>query len=247
MYRTLTLLVTMVLLIGAAAIAQSSATSQPAAPRSAEAEWNFNQRLSYTFGLNIGQNMKQQGMGDMIDPQSLAAGIADILAGRESKLTPEQLEATMQTFQERMQEIAQKQMEEQMAAGEASRASGAAYLAENARKEGVTTLESGLQYRVIKSGQGASPKASDSVVAHYEGRLTDGTVFDSSLKRGQPLTIPVNRVIPGWTEALQLMKEGDKWELVIPSDLAYGPNPPQGSPIPPNAVLVFEVELLEVK
>jgi FKBP-type peptidyl-prolyl cis-trans isomerase len=124
---------------------------------------------------------------------------------------------------------------------------GQDFLAENAKKEGVKTLADGLQYKVIKDGTGASPKATDVVSVHYKGTLIDGTEFDSSYKRGQPTEFPVNRVIPGWTEALQLMKEGSKWILYIPSKLAYGERGTPGGPIPPDATLIFEVELLKVK
>ena len=123
---------------------------------------------------------------------------------------------------------------------------GAAFLAANAKKEGVITTASGLQYKIIKSGTGESPKLTDTVTVHYQGTLIDGTIFDSSIQRGQPVSFPVNRVIPGWTEALQLMKVGDKWQLFIPANLAYGDQSPTPA-IPPNSVLIFEVELLAIE
>jgi FKBP-type peptidyl-prolyl cis-trans isomerase len=131
-------------------------------------------------------------------------------------------------------------------AGDKNKKEGEAYLAANAKKPGVKTTESGLQYKVLKAGDGATPKKTDTVRVHYHGTLTDGTVFDSSVERKQPAEFPVNRVIPGWTEALQLMKVGDKWQVTIPSDLAYGEQGTPGGPIGPNSVLVFEVELLDI-
>ena len=169
----------------------------------------------------------------------LARGIIDALTGAKPALNDTQAMAAMQKFEQGMQAKAKEK-------GDQAKAAGDGFLAANAKKPGVKVLPSGLQYKVLKTGTGASPKATDTVKVHYHGTLTNGEKFDSSVERGEPAEFPVNRVIPGWTEALQLMKPGDKWQLVIPSDLAYGP---QGRPpvIPPNSVLLFDVELLEVK
>ena len=159
-------------------------------------------------------------------------------------MTPQAMQETMQRYQAYQQQEQRRIMEEQATA---NRAAGTEYLAQNANKPGVITTESGLQYRVIKKGEGASPKLDDTVEVHYTGRLIGGEVFDSSVERGQPVTFPVNGVIKGWVEALQLMKPGSKWELTIPSELAYGPGGTANGRIGPNATLIFEVELLDVK
>jgi FKBP-type peptidyl-prolyl cis-trans isomerase len=206
-------------------------------PKAASEAMSLKQKVSYAIGLDMGKRMKNQAVE--LEPDVLAQGIKDGLAGQE-KLTPEQIQQAMQEFQ---RELQGKQQE--LASAKAKE--GEAYLAENKKQPGVTTRPSGLQYSILKEGTGRTPKATDTVSANYEGKLTDGTIFDSSYKRGQPLSIPVNRVIRGWSEALQSMKEGSKWHLVIPPDLAYGATPPPGSPIPPNAVLVFDVELLRIE
>ncbi len=198
------------------------------------------QRVSYSIGANIGSNFKRQSME--IDVKTLAAGITDALAGKTA-LTEAEMREVLNTFQQEMQT---KMMAKEKVDGEANIKKGEEFLAANAKKEGVKTTASGLQYKVIKSGSGATPKATDSVKVHYHGTLTDGKVFDSSVERGEPVSFPVNGVIPGWTEALQLMKEGDKWQLVIPSKLAYGERG-AGGDIGPNSVLVFDVELLAVE
>ncbi|MBV8555756.1 MAG: FKBP-type peptidyl-prolyl cis-trans isomerase [Planctomycetaceae bacterium] len=206
-------------------------------PKATSEAMSLKQKVSYAIGLDMGKRMKNQAVE--LEPDVLAQGIKDGLAGQE-KLTPEQIQQAMQEFQ---RELQGKQQE--LASAKAKEAE--AYLAENKKQPGVTTRPSGLQYSILREGTGRTPKATDTVSANYEGKLTDGTVFDSSYKRGQPLSIPVNRVIRGWSEALQSMKEGSKWHLVIPPDLAYGATPPPGSPIPPNAVLVFDVELLRIE
>lgn len=201
---------------------------------------SYEQQLSYSLGLNIGTDMRQNEIP--IDLQFLVAGLKDALTGSQPKLSDQQRQAVMMRFQQEMQQKAQARMAE---AGAKNTETGKAYLAENSNKDGVQTTKSGLQYRIIKQGTGASPTLTDTVRCHYEGTLIDGTVFDSSYKRGEPAAFPVNGVIPGWTEALQLMKVGGKWELYIPSDLAYGA---QGSPprIGPNQVLLFTIELLDI-
>jgi FKBP-type peptidyl-prolyl cis-trans isomerase FklB len=206
-------------------------------PKAASEAMSLKQKVSYAIGLDMGKRMKNQAVE--LDPNVLAQGIKDGLAGQE-QLTPEQIQQAMQEFQRELQGKQQELAKTKAKEGED-------FLAENKKKPGVTTLPSGLQYSILREGTGRTPKATDTVSANYEGKLTDGTVFDSSYKRGQPLSIPVNRVIRGWSEALQSMKEGSKWHLVIPADLAYGATPPPGSPIPSNAVLVFDVELLRIE
>lgn len=198
------------------------------------------QRASYSIGSSIGGNFKRQELD--IDVKALAAGIADTLAGKPA-LTEAEVRETLDSFQKQMME---KMQAKQKVAGEKNVKDGEKFLAENAKKDGVKVLPSGLQYKVLKSGNGKSPKATDTVKTHYHGTLIDGTVFDSSVERKDPATFPVNQVIPGWTEALQLMKEGDKWQLVLPSKLAYGEQG-AGGKIGPNSVLVFEVELLSIE
>jgi len=201
---------------------------------------NPKQRISYTIGADIGANLKRQEID--VDPKAFAAGLADAIAGKTA-LTEEQMREVLNSFRTEMMEKAQARQKE---AGEKNLKEGEAFLAANAKKEGVKTLPSGLQYKVLKSGSGKTPKATDTVKTHYHGTLIDGTVFDSSVERKEPVSFPVNGVIAGWTEALQLMKEGDKWQLFIPAKLAYGERG-AGPKIGPNATLVFEVELLSVE
>lgn len=196
------------------------------------------QRISYTIGLNIGRDFANQGVE--VDTTSLLAGIRDGLGGQKPRLTDEQMVAEVKTFRESM---VAKQEAKLKALAEKNKADGAAFLAKNAKEAGVVVRESGLQYKVLKAGTGPLPKADAIVSVHYRGTLLDGTEFDSSYERNEPLTLPVGGVIPGWTEALTLMKEGSKWQLFIPAELAYGA---EGAPpaIGPNAALIFEVELL---
>lgn len=197
-------------------------------------------KASYSIGINLGTQLSQN--KDDIDVDKVILGINEAFAGKESRLTPEEVRTVMTEFQQTMQK---KQQEKIAALSEQNKKDGDAFLAKNKTEEGVTTLESGLQYKIITAGTGESPKVTDTVVTHYTGTLVNGTEFDSSHKRGQPATFPVNGVIAGWTEALQKMKVGSKWKLFIPSELAYGVNaPPQ---IGPNSVLIFEIELLEIK
>lgn len=193
------------------------------------------QKASYAIGRNIANEIANPDVP--FDVDALVAGFRDGLTGAESKLTEEQVGAALQAFQTLVQTQMAKKAE--MAAK-----AGTDFLAENAKKEGVKTTKSGLQYSIVKEGTGATPKLTDTVVCHYKGTLVDGTEFDSSYKRNQPAEFPVNGVIEGWTEALQLMKVGGQWKLYIPANLAYGP---QGRPgIPPNAVLLFDIELLDI-
>ena len=201
---------------------------------------NEDNRIAYSIGANIGQNLLAQQVVEGLDIDAFLAGMKDAIAG-DTQLDQEAMMQAIQTFM-------QRQAEEEAAALAGNLAESEAYLAENAQNPGVTVLDSGLQYEVIESGPdgGESPTSSNSVLAHYHGTLPDGTVFDSSVDRGEPATFGVSQVIAGWSEALQLMKVGDKWRLFIPPDMAYGEASPTPA-IPPNSALVFEVELLEVR
>lgn len=198
-------------------------------------------KLSYTFGANFGKSLKQQEIE--INTDIFLKGMKDGFSGSKMLLTDQEMKDTMTAFQK---EMAAKQAEKRKVLGEKNKKDGEAFLAANKTKEGVKTLASGLQYKVITEGAGKSPKATDSVVTNYRGTLIDGTEFDSSYQRKTPATFKVNGVIKGWTEALQLMKEGGKWQLFVPSELAYGERG-AGPNIGPNAVLVFEIELVSVK
>ncbi len=193
-------------------------------------------KVSYFIGTNMGGQLKSQGID--VDIKALTEGIADAISGKESKYSQEEISAAMQAFETKMQADSAKK------AGEAKDA-GEKFLAENGKREGVTTTASGLQYEVLKAAEGAKPQATDQVKVHYHGTLVDGKVFDSSVERGEPVTFPVQGVIKGWVEALQLMPVGSKWKLFIPSELAYGKQG-AGADIGPDAALVFEVELLEI-
>lgn len=191
--------------------------------------------ISYAIGMNIGANLLQSGAKEL-DYAEVAAGLQTILEGKEPRIAKNEAGALLNKFF--------TELEEKMA--EAAKSEGEAFLAANASRKGVVTLPSGLQYEIMKEGNGAKPKASDTVLCHYHGTLVDGTVFDSSVRRGQPAAFPVNGVIAGWVEALQLMPVGSKWKLFIPYNLAYGTRG-AGESIPPYAALIFEVELLEIK
>ncbi|MEP0365466.1 MAG: FKBP-type peptidyl-prolyl cis-trans isomerase [Cyclobacteriaceae bacterium] len=192
--------------------------------------------VSYSYGVQIGKDILRRKV-EGINPDVLATGMKDAL-GEDIKLTEEEMNACFQAFDAKAKEKEEERNQSMVQ-------EGLDYLTANADKEGVTTTESGLQYKELVAGTGASPVETDQVTVHYTGKLIDGTVFDSSVERGEPATFPLNRVIPGWTEGLQLMKEGGKAELVIPSDLGYGPRG-AGGDIPPNSVLIFEVELISI-
>ena len=196
------------------------------------------EQVSYIIASNMAKNLKSQGL-DTINASAVAQAFTDVFEGNELAISEEESNEIMKTFSEKMMA---RQAEKSAKANEA----GKAYLVENGEKEDVITTASGLQYEVINSGDGAKPTTADQVTVHYHGMLTDGTVFDSSVDRGQPATFGVTQVIKGWTEALQLMTEGSKWKLTIPYDLAYGERGSQGA-IPPYATLVFDVELLSIK
>lgn len=202
---------------------------------------NQTAKASYSIGSQLGSQVAQA--KDMIDQDALIMGFKDSMAGKELQMPAEEMQKVMQTFQQAMME---KQQAKQKEVSTTNKAEGDKFLAENKTKEGVKTTQSGLQYKVLKKGSGAIPKASDTVVTHYSGTLINGKVFDSSYKRNSPATFPVNGVIKGWTEALQMMEVGSKWQLFIPSELAYGERG-AGADIGPNQVLIFEIELLEIK
>jgi FKBP-type peptidyl-prolyl cis-trans isomerase FklB len=221
-----------------------AANPQPApAPesQSASAFKTQKEKVSYAIGMNVGATLHRQGVD--IDPKVLQQGLQDALAGGKMLLSEEEERAVLTELQADMRK---KQQEKMQQAGEANKKEGEAFLAANKGKNGVVSLPSGLQYKIITSGTGPKPTASDSVVCNYRGTLIDGKEFDSSYKRGQPATFPVSGVIKGWTEALQLMPVGSKWQLFIPSDLAYGERG-QGGDIGPNATLIFEVELISIE
>jgi FKBP-type peptidyl-prolyl cis-trans isomerase FklB len=198
-------------------------------------------KVSYAIGLDVGNAMKKQSID--IDTDIFVKGLKDALSGGKKLMTDDEIRETMTAFS---REMADKQKETMKKVAEKNKQEGDAFLAENKKKEGVKTLPSGLQYKVITEGTGKTPQAADTVTVNYRGTLMDGTEFDSSFKRGQPASFPVNGVIKGWTEALQLMKEGAKWQLFIPTDLAYG-DKGAGGTIGPNAVLIFDVELISIK
>lgn len=197
-------------------------------------------KASYSIGHDIGNTFKKQNVDLNLD--ALITGLKDALAGKEA-LPKEERDKTLAAFQK---ELIEKQTAASKAAGEKNAAEGDKFLEENKKKDGVKTTASGLQYKILKEGAGESPKATDMVITHYKGTLLDGTEFDSSYKRNEPATFPVNRVIPGWTEALQLMKPGSKYQLFIPSKLGYGERG-AGRDIGPNSTLIFEVELVGIK
>jgi FKBP-type peptidyl-prolyl cis-trans isomerase len=196
---------------------------------------------SYAIGMNIGKSLHRDAVD--VDPQILLRGLQDAMSGGKTLLTDDEAKAAMSTLQA---QVHKTQEEKATAAAETNKKEGDAFLAENKTKGGVVTLPSGLQYKIVTEGTGPKPTASDSVVCNYRGTLLNGTEFDSSYKHGEPITIPVGRAIKGWSEALQLMPVGSKWQLFIPPDLAYGPRG-AGNDIGPNSTLVFEVELVSIK
>ncbi|WZP00598.1 FKBP-type peptidyl-prolyl cis-trans isomerase [Isosphaeraceae bacterium EP7] len=219
---------------------KATAPAAKAADKPAPSEAELKTKVSYGIGLDFGKKFKAQGAD--IDPDQFVKGLKDGLAGTKAALTDEEINEAFKAFSAAMQTKAQATM---AAVAGKNKKEGEAFLAANKSKEGVKTLPSGLQYKVLKNGTGKTPKATDTVSAHYAGRLLDGTEFDSSIKRGEPADFPVNGVIPGWIEALQLMKVGSKWQLFIPSEMAYGER--GQATIPPNSVLIFDVELLGIQ
>lgn len=198
-------------------------------------------KLSYALGMSMGHNFKGTGI-KTLNSADFAAGVASVYDGVKPEMTFDEAKRIVNEYFAKLEAEMQAEAAKQ---GEVNRKNGEAFLTENAKREGIKVTESGLQYEVLESGKGDSPKASDNVEVHYTGKLIDGTVFDSSVERGVPASFGVTQVIPGWVEALQLMHEGDKWRLYIPSDLAYGPNG-AGGVNGPNMTLIFDVELLRV-
>jgi len=192
-------------------------------------------KMSYSIGANVGMNLAEKGFKE-IKAEAVAAGIIDALKGQGFQIDATEGNKLVEEF---MTKAENKKYDKVKAEAEA-------FLAENAKKDGVTVLESGLQYKIISEGDGKKPSLDSAVTAHYVGTLISGAQFDSSVDRGQPVTFPLKDVIPGWIEALQLMPSGSKWKLYIPSELAYGTTPPPGGLIEPNAVLIFEVELISI-
>lgn len=223
-----------VLLCLGVAVPQAAAQKKPTLKTQKE-------KVSYIIGTDIGKNMTKQGID--IDPEALLRGIKDAISGEGLLLTEEQMTQIRTEFQ---QEMMKKQNEKAAELAIKNKAQGEEFLAANKKKDSVVTLPSGLQYKVLVEGKGKMPTISDTVTTNYRGMLIDGTEFDNSYQRGQPATFPCKGVIAGWTEALQLMKVGSKWQLFIPSNLAYGERG-AGQTIPPNSVLIFDVELLSVK
>jgi FKBP-type peptidyl-prolyl cis-trans isomerase FklB len=248
---TLPLLAAGAMLIGTALAQQTPAnnTTAPAAKAQAPASGGQSsstlttpkEKLSYAIGMNIGKNLHRDGVD--IDTSLLSQGLKDGLAGGQTQMTDQEAQAAVAELQNNLRK---KQEEKTQAASETNKKDGEAFLAANKTKPGVVALPSGLQYKILTAGTGPKPTATDSVVCNYRGTLIDGTEFDSSYKRGQPATFPVNGVIKGWTEALQLMPVGSKWQLFVPPDLAYGARG-AGNEIGPNSTLIFEVELQSIK
>ena len=202
---------------------------------------NQKDKVSYGLGMEVGKNLKRQSID--VNPDILTRGIKDAISGDKALMTDQEIQESLTAFQKERRAMQEEEMKK---IGEKNGKEGEAFLVGNKKKEGVKTLPSGLQYKVIKAGTGKKPKSTDTVTTHYRGTLIDGTEFDSSYKRGQPAVFPVHGVIPGWTEALQLMEEGAKWQLFIPPKLAYGERG-AGQAIGPNATLIFEVELISIQ
>ncbi len=239
---------TFFLVLTSALLAQQSATPLPSspAPKSQAAPSDSplktqKDKISYALGMNIGNGLRRNAID--VDLNTMLQGIKDGASAAKPLMTEDEMRAALTAFQQEMQAKAIAQMQQ---AAAKNKQEGDAFLAANKAKEGVVTLPSGLQYKIITPGAGPKPTPADTVVCNYRGTLVDGTEFDSSYKRGQATTFGVGRVIKGWTEALQLMPVGSKWQLFIPADLAYGMQPPTED-IPPNATLIFEVELLSIQ
>jgi len=223
-------------LIVAAALLMAVHASAEEAPKLASQK----DKISYSIGMDIGNNLKRQSLD--VDADMLARGLKDAMSGGETLLSDEEARETLAALQ---QELREKALERRKQDAEKNKMEGEAFLAENGKKEGVISLPSGLQYKVLQSGSGASPKITDTVETNYRGTFIDGNEFDSSYKRGQTAVFPVNGVIAGWTEALQRMKVGDKWQIFVPPELAYGER--GAGPIGPNTTLIFDVELVSIK
>ena len=249
--RTLAVVAASLLALSACKDDKAPAANAPAESKPAAAAGELatqEQKVSYILGMNIGSQFKANQVP--LDQTSFLAGIKTSVDGSEPKLSKEQIQETMMAFQAEMQkkqeEAQKKQQAEMEAAASKNKQEGEKFLADNKARAGVVTTASGLQYEVLTEGKGAKPKATDTVTVHYRGTLVDGSEFDSSYSRNEPATFALNAVIPGWIEALQLMPEGSKWKIYLPSDLGYGAGG-TGGKIGPNATLVFEVELLKVE
>ncbi|MBI3469389.1 MAG: FKBP-type peptidyl-prolyl cis-trans isomerase [Planctomycetes bacterium] len=228
----------------AASAARAQERGQPKEPVKSQptaAPKTLKERVSYGIGLSIGKDMKRQAID--VDLAQLVSGLKDSLSDSKPLLTDAEIREAMGAFEK---ELKARQAERGRELAASNKKEGEAFLAENKKKQGVKTAASGLQYKVIKEGKGKVPKPADTVTVHYRGTLIDGTEFDSSYGRGEPASFPVNGVIKGWTEALQLMAVGSKWQLFIPANLAYGEKG-AGTDIGPNAVLIFDVELIAIK
>lgn len=219
------------LTLGVALLAASTTSMADTKVETAE------QKFSYAIGFQIGQSVKQQGVN--VDIDVLQQAISDVLKDAKLKMSMDEMKAAVESFQK-------QEMAKRTAKGEGAKKAGEDFLAANKKNKGVITLESGLQYQVLTEGKGAKPTAANSVVAHYEGKLIDGTVFDSSYKRGAPATFGVTGVIKGWQEILPMMPKGAKWKVFIPSELAYGTRG-AGASIGPNETLIFDIELIDIK
>lgn len=219
---------------------QPSATASSPAAAGASTLTTEKDKISYAIGMNIGTQMRRQTLD--LDPKLVEKGLDDVLAGRPTALTLDEAKAALTTAET---EFRQKQQERMAALAAANQQEGNAFLAANKAKPGVVTLPDGLQYKVLRAGTGPKPKLTDTVVCNYKGTLVNGTEFDSSYKRGKPVTVPVAHLIKGWTEALQLMPVGSQWRLFIPASLAYGPRA-AGPEIGPNSTVIFDVELLSI-
>jgi FKBP-type peptidyl-prolyl cis-trans isomerase FklB len=222
--------------------AKTPAAKAPAAKSKSDATLSTDKdKLSYAIGVNVGRSLQKDSVD--VDPSILVQGLKDALSGGKTLMTDDEAKTVIVALQTSLQK---KQEAVMQAAGDVNKKQGDAFLTANKMKEGVVTLPSGLQYKILTPGTGPKPSVSDSVVCNYRGTLIDGTEFDSSYKRGQPATFPVDKVIKGWTEALQLMPVGSKWQLFVPSEMAYGARGPSPT-IGANSVLIFEVELLSIQ
>ena len=232
-----------VFILIATGVSHAAATTQPAAK--SELKTNTD-RISYAIGIQLGKSFQRDDLA--VNPTILVQAITDVLNDKPLAMTDEQIKQVMTDLQTAMRakrkEMQAKMMAKRKTMGDKQLAEGKTFLADNAKKKGVTVLKSGLQYKVLNAGTGATPKATDKVKTHYRGTLINGKEFDSSYRRDKPAEFPVKGVIAGWTEALQLMKEGGKWQLFVPANLAYGER--GAGDIPPNAALIFEVELIEI-
>lgn len=215
-------------------------TGEPQTPKSVPLKTEKD-KVSYGIGVSIAKNFKKQGIDVNVD--ILSRGLKDELAGAKLLISEKEMAQVLMAYQNQMR---QKMIEARKKAGEANKKEGEAFLAANKKKPGVVTLPSGLQYKILEKGKGKKPKADDTVIVHYRGTLINGTEFDSSIRRGQPITVALAKVIPGWREALPLMPMGSKWQLFIPPNLAYGERG-SGKDIGPNATLIFEVQLIGIK